>query len=83
MNLFLQGAYFKNASNLTGDLQLMSFFLSLPLSLLAWSIIFFVTSISIYAFSAMKSFISSAALGIVMLCVVSTVIFFWRVVFRA
>ena len=74
-----QGTYFRNAARLTGNLRLLAFLLSLPITLLSWSMVSFACSVSIYAFHSQKAYFSSIILAIVFGAVSSAVVFFWGV----
>jgi len=81
MNARQVGTYIRNAARLTGSLWPLSFFLSLPISFLAWSIIAFACSVSIYAFQMIGAFLSVVPLAFLLVIVILTLLFFWIFVF--
>lgn len=83
MLFHLQGAYFRNATDIVGSVKLLAVFLSLPLILLSWSLVTFTASVTIYAFHVTQLWGSSVIMGVVLLVVVliitATVLFFWGI----
>ncbi|TFK32373.1 hypothetical protein BDQ12DRAFT_692582 [Crucibulum laeve] len=73
------GIYFRNSSGKTRDLRMLAILLSLPLILLSWSLVAFACAVTMYAVKNMKLYIFLPFLSVMMLCVLATVIFFYRI----